>query len=1145
MNHIKNAWLRAAIAGLCALTAIGLVSAVSASTASAAATPHKSAAATPHKSAAATPHKKPHKKPRKKATAGAGDVSGATWMHDLAARLWDRKLTDIVIPGSHDSATYGLAPPADDMWHAQDENLAAQLNGGIRELDIRVERHEYSDGWDYYAHHGQGITDGFSDWLTLNSIFSSINQWAVVPGHEQEIIMLNLSIAQNGGAFPEQDCKDFVAALGGSLVTPAELQAHFGTTDPGQVTLGQLWSLPDPRHAARVIMDNTQCMNDAVPYAGQWSTAITGGLFSGYYADQCTAGGIPYNSQTGQTDQEAGIQSLVLQAARYRAAAVPNTAEPVQLGEQKVGGLWLLQISGTPEADCLRTPSWMRPDEQQVLVALADQWLNEPDTTQQSVNVVAGDFVQDTALYQDVIAMDETYPEVADAVTRTGAEQVTATQDDVTVPASAFAALVSYQGAGIPGDVTYQVSGPGGVGLGPQKRAALTVQANGQGVANPGADLYLSGFGATGTWTVTAFWGDGSTLAVPKTTWTVAVVPDTGFDLKVLGGPFTAQAGQAFADPSDRYSFAAEAINAHGGQLPDVPVTFDAGSAGTFPGGSNSATPNTSDTWPVALAPPFTAGTRAGTFPISVTAPGAANTLSLPFTITPGPATTFVVTQGGGQSAPINTKFPAALKGHWADQYGNVVTDPPPADRELTLSPSSGATWPNGQGSVEVTPGADGTITAPDLTAGHTVLDGPGAAHSLIVQAGPASGWTLDVTPGPAANIAATSGDGQQTAVGKPFAQALAVKVTDAAGNPVPGAAVTFQVTTGQATFALPPGAAAYFGPALTGAPPPTSAVVAAGSDGVATAPVLTAGQQPGPIEVTASAGAAPAVEQAVFHLSATGPPTAPAITGLTNGDGQVTVAFSGASAGGAPITSYTVSATDQNHPAAPPVTATGPSSPITVKGLTNGDPYVFTVTATSADGTSPPSAPSGALNVGVPPAFTAGPADGIVGKPYSSGFTVTGAPRPTVTLNPGTGDLPPGLTLGSGGTLTGTPTQAGSYQFTVQADNPVGLVYDTVTVTISPATVGGEWQLRATFCTTPAGHEPACAVRTLTGTFPPLSASAAATLVRGTVTYAAGRVTANYGKLTFRCRREIPAGSYTLILRRGHHAITVPVTIR
>jgi hypothetical protein len=130
-------------------------------------------------------------------------------------------------------------------------------------------------------------------------------------------------------------------------------------------------------------------------------------------------------------------------------------------------------------------------------------------------------------------------------------------------------------------------------------------------------------------------------------------------------------------------------------------------------------------------------------------------------------------------------------------------------------------------------------------------------------------------------------------------------------------------------------------------------------------------------------------------------------------------------------------------------VTATGPSSPILVTELTNGGTYVFTVTATNAGGASPSSVPSGALNVGVAPAFGIGPANGVAGQAYSSGFTVTGAPAPAVTQF--SGDLPPGLTLNSDGKLTGTPTQAGSYEFTVEAVNNVGITGDTVTVTISP----------------------------------------------------------------------------------------------
>src|SRR5690242_18974049 len=108
--------------------------------------------------------------------------------------------------------------------------------------------------------------------------------------------------------------------------------------------------------------------------------------------------------------------------------------------------------------------------------------------------------------------------------------------------------------------------------------------------------------------------------------------------------------------------------------------------------------------------------------------------------------------------------------------------------------------------------------------------------------------------------------------------------------------------------------------------------------------------------------------------------PDAPRITSLDNGDAEVSV-----------------SVTEDNHETSP-VTAKGPSSLVTVKVLINGDTWVFTATATSADRTSPPSAPSGGLNVGVPPVSQRGPADGVVGRAYSSPFVITGAPPSTVT---------------------------------------------------------------------------------------------------------------------------------------------------
>ena len=64
----------------------------------------------------------------------------------------------------------------------------------------------------------------------------------------------------------------------------------------------------------------------------------------------------------------------------------------------------------------------------------------------------------------------------------------------------------------------------------------------------------------------------------------------------------------------------------------------------------------------------------------------------------------------------------------------------------------------------------------------------------------------------------------------------------------------------------------------------------------------------------------------------------------------------------GSPITGYTVTATDLTDATRGGQTASGASSPITIAGLTNGDSYTFTVTATNGVGTGPASAPSNAV---------------------------------------------------------------------------------------------------------------------------------------------------------------------------------------
>lgn len=91
--------------------------------------------------------------------------------------------------------------------------------------------------------------------------------------------------------------------------------------------------------------------------------------------------------------------------------------------------------------------------------------------------------------------------------------------------------------------------------------------------------------------------------------------------------------------------------------------------------------------------------------------------------------------------------------------------------------------------------------------------------------------------------------------------------------------------------------------------------------------------------------------------------PGAPPQPVATAGEGSATVDFEPAPSGGAPITSYTVTASPGGQ------TATGAGSRITVPGLVNGTTYTFTVSATNRVGTGQASAASNAVTPGAPSA--------------------------------------------------------------------------------------------------------------------------------------------------------------------------------
>ena len=123
---------------------------------------------------------------------------------------------------------------------------------------------------------------------------------------------------------------------------------------------------------------------------------------------------------------------------------------------------------------------------------------------------------------------------------------------------------------------------------------------------------------------------------------------------------------------------------------------------------------------------------------------------------------------------------------------------------------------------------------------------------------------------------------------------------------------------------------------------------------------------------------------------------------------------------------------------------------------------FTFTVTATDIYGCTTSTVYNWVISPC--PAITLNPntlPNGTPGTAYSQTITQTGGTNPT-TYAVISGALPPGLTLATGGGLTGTPTTPGTYTFTVQSTSVGGcigsqtytIIITCPTITLSPGTL-------------------------------------------------------------------------------------------
>jgi hypothetical protein len=666
------------------------------------------------------------------------------------------------------------------------------------------------------------------------------------------------------------------------------------------------------------------------------------------------------------------------------------------------------------------------------------------------------------------------------------------------------ATLSGTPGAGSGGTYPITITASNGVSPAASQSFTLTVDAS-PTITSSASTTFTEG--SSGSFTVTTSGVPTSSLSETGSLPSGVIFSDNGNGTGTLSGtpavgtngsyPITIGASNGVSpDASQSFTLTVDAAPAI---TSAASTTFTQGSAGTFTvtsTGNPTAAFAESGSLPSGVS---FADNGDGTATLSGT-PGAGSGGSYPITITASNG----VSPAASQSFTLTVDAPPTITSSASANFAETAhssftvtsTGTPTAALSETGSLPSGVTFTdngNGTAALAGTPdvGTAGsypiTITAsngvsPDASQSFTLNVASTAfapsitsAASATFQLGSAGSFTVTTTGEPTAAVSESgalpsgvtltdNGDGTATLAGTPTAQG-SYPITITASNGVsPDASQSFTLTvdaapviTSSASTTFVAGASGTFSVTSTGTPTaalsetgglPSGVSFVDNGNGTGT---LSGTPAPGsggsyPIPITATNGVSPDASQS-FTLTVD---QAAAITSANR------ATFTTSSAGSFTVTSTGTPTASLSESGALPSgvsfvdngDGTGTLSGTPAAG--SGGSYPITITA--SNGVGSPASQSFTLTVDQAPVITsAGATTFLVGTRGSFTPTATGYPAPTITES---GPLPGGVSFNHG-SLTGTPTETGSFSITFTASNgvsPAASQSFTLTVDQAPA---------------------------------------------------------------------------------------------